>query len=238
MNKNLAVADKTSDEQLLDQLVQDLFLENLRRELGIQQKSIEHGNDTLFNLDRKFIAEFKRLTVQLESICESIGEQTCELNDAKENARTHYRGLLDSLTQYKTDTAAVHDALHTNYQRQSEQLLHIQDALLRQSSELQAQSEALASLTAQHVLLSQQQKALQEQQFSATFDEIRAQNVAQTSFMEQSMLRHQQLLASEDRHRVEHSINRRWSKLVGGFTLANTLILVGMATVFMIKWGF
>ncbi|HCB1497748.1 TPA: hypothetical protein MYO83_000539 [Klebsiella michiganensis] len=237
MNKNLAVAETANDEQLLDQLVQDLFLEHLRRELDIQRKSIDDSNDILFNLDRKFAAEFKKLTGQLETICDTLGEQTCELNDAKGDAQTHYRSLLNSLAQYRTDIAALYDLLHKNHQEQGEQLQRVQEQLSQQSTELQAQSKALASLTEQHVLLSRQQMAIQEQQFSATFGGMQAQNMTLASFTEQNMSQHQQLLTLEDRHHAELNINRRWGKFVAGFTLVNTIILVGIATVFIIKLG-
>ncbi|WP_337049183.1 hypothetical protein [Serratia fonticola] len=237
MNKNLSEVETANDGQLLDQLVQDLFLEHLRRELGVQKKSIDDSNDTLFNLDRKFVAEFKKLIGPLETICDTLGEQTREMNDAKDDAHKHYRTLLNSLEQNRTDTAALNHILHKYHQKQGEQLQRIQEHLSQQSTELQAQTAALASLTKQHVLLSQQQMALQEQQFSVALAEMQAQSVTLTSLKEQNMSQHQQLLTLEEKHRAELNLNRRWGKFTAGFLLINTLILAGITTLFIIQHG-
>lgn len=233
MSKNLAVADKASDEQLLDQLVQDMFLEHLRRELDIQKKSIDNSNDKLFNLDRKFVSEFKKLTGPLETICDMLGEQTCEMNDAKDDAQTHYRTLLNNLEQNRTDIAARYDMLNKYHQEQGEQLQRIQEQLSQQSPVLQAQTVSLVSLMEQHVLLNQQQVALQEERFSVVVTAIQAQNATLESLMEHNMSQHQQLLIN----RTEVHINRRWTRIAAGFTLVNTLILTIIAAVFIIQRG-
>ena len=239
MNKNLVVAETANDEQLLDQLVQDLFLEHLRRELVGQKKSIDDSNDKLFNLDRKFVAEFKKLTGPLETISDTLGEQTRELNDAKDDAQRHYLTLLNSLAQNRADTTALHDMFQQqnskHHQEQVEQLQRIHEQLPQQSATLQEQNAALTSLTEQQVALSHQQVALQEQLFSATLAEMQAQNVE--SLTEQNKSLHQQLFTLEDKQRAELQTNRRWGKLATVFTLVNTLILVGMTTLFFIQHG-
>ncbi|HAF2131051.1 TPA: hypothetical protein G9F27_005394 [Salmonella enterica] len=243
MNKNLVVAETANDEQLLDQLVQDLFLEHLRRELVGQKNSIiDDNNDKLFNLDRKFVAEFKKLTGPLETISDTLGEQTRELNDAKDDAQRHYLTLLDSLAQNRADTTALHDMFQQqnskHHQEQVEQLQRIHEQLLQQSARLQEQNAALTALTEQQVALSHQQVALQEQLFSATLAEMmQAQNVMLESLTEQNKSLHQQMLTLEDKQRAELQTNRRWGKLATGFTLVNTLILVGMTTLFFIQHG-
>lgn len=205
LNKNLAVAETGNDEKLLDQLVQDLFLAHLRRELDVQKKSIDDSNDKLFNLDRKFIAEFKKLTGPLETLSDKLDEQTRELNDANNDAQTLYRTLLNSLAQNRTDTATLHDILQQQnsqqHQEQEQQLQRIMEQLPQQSAELQAQNITLA-------LLTEQNKSL-----------------------------HQQLLTLEDKQHAELQINRRWGKLAAGFTVANMLILISMAALFIVQHG-
>ncbi|MBO4150277.1 hypothetical protein LCD46_13590 [Enterobacter ludwigii] len=241
MNKNLVVAETANDEQLLDQLVQDLFLEHLRRELVGQKKSIDDSNDKLFNLDRKFVAEFKKLTGPLETISDTLGEQTRELNDAKDDAQRHYLTLLNSLAQNRADTTALHDMSQQqnskHHQEQVEELQRIHEQLPQQSARLQEQNAALTSLTEQQVALSHQQVALQEQLFSATLAEMQAQNVMLESLTEQNKSLHQQILTLEDKQRAELQTNRRWGKLATVFTLVNTLILMGMTTLFFIQHG-
>jgi small-conductance mechanosensitive channel len=241
LNKKLVVAETANDEQLLDQLVQELFLEHLRRELVGQKKSIDENNDKLFNLERKFVAEFKKLTVPLETMSDTLGEQTRELNDAKDDAQRHYLTLLNSLAQNRADTTALHDIFQQqnrkHHQEQIEQLQCIHEHLPQQSARLQEQNAALTALTEQQVSLSHQQVALQEQLFSATLAEMKAQNVMLESLTEQNKSLHQQMLTLEDKQRAELQSNRLWGKLVTGFTLVNTLILVSMTTLFFIQHG-
>lgn len=241
MNKNLVVAETANDEQLLDQLVQDLFLEHLRRELVGQKRSIDDSNDKLFNLDRKIVAEFKKLTGPLETISDTLGEQTRELNDAKDDAQRHYLTLLNSLAQNMADTTTLYDMFqqqnNKNHQEQVEQLQRIHEQLLQQSAKLQEQNTALIVLKEQHVALSHQQAALQEQLFSATLAEMKAQNETLESLTEQNKSLHQQMLTLEVKQHAELQTNRRWGKLAMGFTLVNTLILVGMTTLFFIQHG-
>ncbi|EMH6513537.1 hypothetical protein PO590_12510 [Raoultella ornithinolytica] len=241
MNKNLVVAETANDEQLLDQLVQDLFLEHLRRELVGQKRSIDDSNDKLFNLDRKIVAEFKKLTGPLETISDTLGEQTRELNDAKDDAQRHYLTLLNSLAQNMADTTTLYDMFqqqnNKNHQEQVEQLQRIHEQLLQQSAKLQEQNTALIVLKEQHVALSHQQEALQEQLFSATLAEMKAQNETLESLTEQNKSLHQQMLTLEVKQHAELQTNRRWGKLAMGFTLVNTLILVGMTTLFFIQHG-
>ncbi|AOR65396.1 hypothetical protein [Pectobacterium wasabiae] len=237
MNKNLAVAEVSSDEQLLDQLVQELFLEHLRRELGVQKKSIDDSNDKLFNLDRKFVAEFKNVSGLLDTISDTLGEQTRELNDAKADAQTHYRSLLNSLAQNRTDTAALQDILQQlsskRHKEQGEQLQRIQEQLFHQSAELQAQYSVL---TEQNAVLNQQQEVLQKQRFTATLAEMQEQNVTLASLTEQNKSLHRQFLTLEDEQRADFRTNSRWGKLAAGFSIANTLILISVTALFIVKY--
>lgn len=215
--------EATGDKQFLDQLVQELFLEHLRRELGAQKKNIDDSKDILFNLDRKFIAEFKKLIRPLDAISDTLDKQTLEINDVKGDINQHYGTLLKNQEQNKTDIASLSDMNCSHYKKQDELLGHIQEYLSQQSTKLIMQITALTSIT--------------NEQFSITNAKIDAQNVTLISLIEQNVLQHQQLLTTDEKHHTELILNRRWGKLAVGFSLINTLILAGIATMFIIKHG-
>ena len=168
MNKNLAVVETANDEKLLDQLVQDLFLTHLRRELDVQKESLDDSNAKLFNLERKLTADFKKLNGPLETLSDKLDEQTRELTDANDDTQTLCRTLLSNLGENRTHTAAQHDILQQqsskHHQEQIQQLHRILKELPQLSAELQTQNVTLAQLTEQNTLLHQQLLALEDKQ--------------------------------------------------------------------------
>lgn len=168
MNKNLAVVETANDEKLLDQLVQDLFLTHLRRELDVQKESLDDSNAKLFNLERKLTADFKKLNGPLETLSDKLDEQTRELTDANDDTQTLCRTLLSNLGENRTHTAAQHDILQQqsskHHQEQIQQLHRILEELPQLSAELQTQNVTLAQLTEQNTLLHQQLLALEDKQ--------------------------------------------------------------------------
>ncbi|WP_312454504.1 hypothetical protein [Pseudescherichia sp.] len=168
MNKNLAVAETADDEKLLDQLVQDLFLTHLRRELDVQKESLDDSNAKLFNLERKLTADFKKLNGPLETLSDKLDEQARELTDANDDTQTLCRTLLSSLGENRTHTAAQHEILQQqsskHHHEQIQQLHRILEELPQLSAELQTQNVTLAQLTEQNTLLHQQLLALEDKQ--------------------------------------------------------------------------
>ncbi len=168
LNKNLAVAETANDEKLLDQLVEDLFLAHLRRELDVQKESLDDSNTKLFNLERKLTADFKKLNGPLETLSDKLDEQTRELTDANDDTQTLCRTLLSSLAENKTHTAAQHDILQQqsskHHQEQIQQLHRILEQLLQQSAELQTQNVTLTLLMEETGALHQQLLTLEYKQ--------------------------------------------------------------------------
>ncbi|WP_429138605.1 hypothetical protein [Aeromonas allosaccharophila] len=220
MNKSHAVAETANDEQLLDQLVQDLFLAHLRRELDIQKESIEENKNMLFNFNRSLAKENGKLLASLETMTDTLDAQTHELVGVKDDARTHYCTLLNSVKQSRTDAAALHETFvqllaagqeqcNQEQKAQSEQLRRTQEHIIQISADMQEKNVILATLTEQSVALSQ-------------------------LLVKQDETLIQQLVAMREGLFAEIDNNRRWGRWGVGLTLVNTLALVGLIVLFKI----
>lgn len=213
MNKNNTKPENIDDEKLLDQLVQDLFLSHLRRELDVNKKIIEETKETLFNNNRSFIRENGKLVSSIDNISERLDAQTNELNDAKDHALNHNRCLLESVTRVGADSAARYEKIEyllaawqqqygLEQKAQSEQLQRAEGHIIHICTDMQEKNKILAALIEQSEALSQ-------------------------LLVKQDEILTQQLIAMRDDLLKEIHNNRRQGMWGLGLTFVSTIVLVG-----------
>ena len=214
MNNSNDVVEMVNDEQLLEQLVQELFLSHLRRELDIIKNLIEETKETLFNSNRHFTKENGKLVASIDNISERLDAQICELNDVKDDALKNYRCLLNCMTQVGADSAA-------SYEKIEHQLATLQQQF---GQEQNAQSEQL-QCTQEHIIhicsdIQEKNKIL-----AALIEQSEAQSQL---LVKQDEILTQQLVAMRDDLFKEIHNNRRHGMWGLGITLVSTLALVGL----------
>ena len=171
MNNHLAMAETANDEQLLDQLVQDLFLQHLRDELGKQNQSLSENREEVLSLGMKFDKKFKNLIGSVEDVASKLEEQGIEQSNSKEDTLASLSSLRDSLVKSSetvTGQSLVFKAQLDNIQEQ----LNLQDSELKEQISEQADhqahqvSDVLAALQTVQMTLTEQQRLMNQQQLA------------------------------------------------------------------------
>ena len=171
MNNHLAMAETANDEQLLDQLVQDLFLQHLRDELGKHNQSLSENREEVLSLGMKFDKKFKNLIGSVEDVASKLEEQGIEQSNGKEDTLVSLSSLRDSLVKSSETVTGQSLAFKV-------QLDNIQEQLSLQDSELKEQisehadhqahqvSDVLAALQTVQMTLTEQQRLMNQQQLA------------------------------------------------------------------------
>lgn len=231
MPEDLEGMEAGGDEQMLDSLVQDLFLALLRRELEAQKVGLEQNGDALSTLNRTFIKENGKLSSVLETINGTLEAQMHELDDAREETKTQYRELLNFVAKSWKDAAAQCEALTLQLagaQQQSgqslgEQLARISQHISRMDSDMQTK------LVAQDAAMNRQlaiQNEMQNRRLTVMQDSFNQQWVAMSETL------NRQLVAIQEKQHTEADNNQRWRRWGVGLMLVNSIILAGFAVLF------
>ena len=171
MNKNLVVAETANDEQLLDQLVQDLFLQHLRDELGKQNQSLSENREEVLSLGMKFDKKFKNLIGSVEDVASKLEEQGIEQSNGKEDTLVSLSSLRDSLVKSSETVTGQSLAFKVQLDNIQEQL-SLQDSELKEQISEQADhqahqvSDVLAALQTVQMTLTEQQRLMNQQQLT------------------------------------------------------------------------
>lgn len=171
MNNHLAMAETANDEQLLDQLVQDLFLQHLRDELGKQNQSLSENREEVLSLGMKFDKKFKNLIGSVEDVASKLEEQGIEQSNGKEDTLVSLSSLRDSLVKSSETVTGQSLAFKVQLDNIQEQLSLQDSELKEQISELadhQAHqvSDVLAALQTVQMTLMEQQRLMNQQQLA------------------------------------------------------------------------
>lgn len=171
MNNHLAMAETANDEQLLDQLVQDLFLQHLRDELGKQNQSLSENREEVLSLGMKFDKKFKNLIGSVEDVASKLEEQGIEQSNGKEDTLVSLSSLRDSLVKSSETVTGQSLAFKVQLDNIQEQL-SLQDSELKEQISEQADhqahqvSDVLAALQTVQMTLTEQQRLMNQQQLT------------------------------------------------------------------------
>lgn len=171
MNNHLAMAETANDEQLLDQLVQDLFLQHLRDELGKQNQSLSENREEVLSLGMKFDKKFKNLIGSVEDVASKLEEQGIEQSNGKEDTLVSLSSLRDSLVKSSETVTGQSLAFKVQLDNIQEQL-SLQDSELKEQISEQADhqahqvSDVLAALQTVQMTLTEQQRLMNQQQLA------------------------------------------------------------------------
>lgn len=171
MNNHLAMAETANDEQLLDQLVQDLFLQHLRDELGKQNQSLSENREEVLSLGMKFDKKFKNLIGSVEDVASKLEEQGIEQSNGKEDTLVSLSSLRDSLVKSSETVTGQRLAFKVQLDNIQEQL-SLQDSELKEQISEQADhqahqvSDVLAALQTVQMTLTEQQRLMNQQQLA------------------------------------------------------------------------
>lgn len=171
MNNHLAMAETANDEQLLDQLVQDLFLQHLRDELGKQNQSLTENREEVLSLGMKFDKKFKNLIGSVEDLASKLEEQGIEQSNGKEDTLVSLSSLRDSLVKSSETVTGQSLAFKVQLDNIQEQL-SLQDSELKEQISEQADhqahqvSDVLAALQTVQMTLTEQQRLMNQQQLA------------------------------------------------------------------------
>lgn len=171
MNNHLAMAETANDEQLLDQLVQDLFLQHLRDELGKHNQSLSENREEVLSLGMKFDKKFKNLIGSVEDVASKLEEQGIEQSNGKEDTLVSLSSLRDSLVKSSETVTGQSLAFKVQLDNIQEQL-SLQDSELKEQISEQADhqahqvSDVLAALQTVQMTLTEQQRLMNQQQLA------------------------------------------------------------------------
>ncbi|MCE6964512.1 hypothetical protein K6W81_11570 [Enterobacter sp. MW07] len=171
MNNHLAMAETANDEQLLDQLVQDLFLQHLRDEFGKHNQSLSENREEVLSLGMKFDKKFKNLIGSVEDVASKLEEQGIEQSNGKEDTLVSLSSLRDSLVKSSETVTGQSLAFKVQLDNIQEQL-SLQDSELKEQISEQADhqahqvSDVLAALQTVQMTLTEQQRLMNQQQLA------------------------------------------------------------------------
>ncbi|WP_336998152.1 hypothetical protein [Leclercia sp. M50] len=146
--KNCNVELETiNEDRLLDQLVQDLFLNALRLELNKQNACIEHNSESLFSLDKTFIKNNAKIVSSIETVTDKLSTQAYELELIKEDTESQHQAVLESIHKSRNGSEGRHDILQRLLVENQRQNVEAQQAHAQELSDMRnmllAQNEAL-----------------------------------------------------------------------------------------------
>jgi len=149
LKNNNVELETISDDRLLDQLVQDLFLNALRLELNKQNACIEQNSESIFSLDKTLIKNNAKLVSSIETVTDNLSTQAYELELIKEAIESQHQAVLESIHKSRNGSEGRYDSLQRllveNHRQHAEaQQAHAQE-LADMRNMLLAQNDALKS---------------------------------------------------------------------------------------------
>lgn len=143
----IASPQKASEEQMLDTLVQELFLSTLRSELDKQKASHAQALDeALFTLEKARTKSLQNITSEFSTLRENLEGQQQEIGELSGDAQRFYQQVNLSIRESREEVDVL-----------SQRLSQLRQDIARQD---ERQSERHSGLVQQHQALSEQLSSL------------------------------------------------------------------------------